>query len=170
MWQWVDLALTYHGDTDTDQTETEGISSYRLKESWQCCRSRTEDAAGDSSWQPHELRHSADPHIKEQRIREDRGEKGSSTVLILAAHPHTCRQQTHAVLNHHPGRFDRALGRVWLRDHSSFLVRLWSVVSCWSKESGWGWSKAGWQLITDRSGKRKLIINLATAAFNNKKQ
>lgn len=88
--------LTYQvcGDTDTHQTEAECISSFRLMESQLCCYNWSVDALGDFSWQPQELRHSTDPHIKDGRIREDRGGKGSSIVPIIAAHmytPDTCQ-------------------------------------------------------------------------------
>lgn len=116
-------------------------SSYRLMERQRCCLKMLE---GDFYWQPRELGHRPGPHIKEQRIRRHSGERSSAVVIT---HLHIRTLQTNARLNHQLYKFDRALSWVWLlasvrlEGNSSFLVKIWSIVSCRSKEI-WGlWSK-----------------------------
>lgn len=94
-------------------------ASYRLMERQGCCLKMLK---GDFCWQPQEVGHSPGPHIKDQRIRRDGGERSSAVVI---KHLHTCTLQTNARLNHQLYMFDTALSwaSVRLEGNSSFLVK-----------------------------------------------
>lgn len=103
---WVDLILTYHAfDLEIQRLST---PSYRQMQRQQCCLKMLK---GDASWQLQEHRHSTEPHIKDQRIRRDGGERSSAVVI---AHLHTCTHQKNAKPDPQSNRFDKALSWVWL--------------------------------------------------------